>query len=98
MGSGCTGKIVITKKLRSFAPPSVLPDIDMTGKERTPIAGEIPNPVNPPPGCHFHPRCPLRFEPCDKVRPLLKPYGQNWAACHALEEGRAEQDTKSGLA
>jgi peptide/nickel transport system ATP-binding protein len=65
-----------------------VPDIDMTGKERTPIAGEIPNPVNPPPGCHFHPRCPLRFEPCDKVRPLLKPYGQNWAACHALEEGR----------
>jgi peptide/nickel transport system ATP-binding protein len=65
-----------------------VPDIDMTGKERTPIAGEIPNPVNPPPGCHFHPRCPLRFEPCDKVRPLLKAYGQSRAACHALEEGR----------
>jgi peptide/nickel transport system ATP-binding protein len=66
-----------------------VPDIDMTGKERTPIAGEIPNPVNPPPGCHFHPRCPLRFEQCDKVRPLLKAYGQSRAACHALEEGRA---------
>jgi peptide/nickel transport system ATP-binding protein len=65
-----------------------VPDIDMTGKERTPIAGEIPNPVNPPPGCHFHPRCPLRFEPCDKVRPPLKEYGQSRAACHALEEGR----------
>jgi peptide/nickel transport system ATP-binding protein len=66
-----------------------VPDIDMTGKDRTPIAGEIPNPVNPPPGCHFHPRCPLRFEPCDKVRPLLREYGQSRAACHALEEGRA---------
>ncbi|MDN5925828.1 MAG: ATP-binding cassette domain-containing protein [Hyphomicrobiales bacterium] len=65
-----------------------VPDIDMTGRERTPIAGEIPNPVNPPPGCHFHPRCPLRFEPCDKVRPPLKEYGQSRAACHALEEGR----------
>jgi peptide/nickel transport system ATP-binding protein len=65
-----------------------VPDIDMTGKERTPIAGEIPNPVNPPPGCHFHPRCPLRFEPCDKVRPPLKQYGESRAACHALEEGR----------
>jgi peptide/nickel transport system ATP-binding protein len=64
-----------------------VPDIDMTGKERTPIAGEIPNPVNPPPGCHFHPRCPLRFGPCDKVRPPLKEYGQSRAACHALEEG-----------
>jgi oligopeptide/dipeptide ABC transporter ATP-binding protein len=66
-----------------------VPDIDMTGKERTPIAGEIPNPVNPPPGCHFHPRCPLRFGPCDKVRPPLKEYGQSRAACHALEEGQA---------
>ncbi|WP_311031838.1 ABC transporter ATP-binding protein [Mesorhizobium koreense] len=65
-----------------------VPDIDMTGKERTPIAGEIPNPVNPPPGCHFHPRCPFRFEPCDKVRPPLKEYGQSRAACHALEERR----------
>jgi peptide/nickel transport system ATP-binding protein len=65
-----------------------VPDIDMTGKDRTPIAGEIPNPVNPPPGCHFHPRCPLRFEPCDKVRPPLREYGQSRAACHALEEGR----------
>jgi peptide/nickel transport system ATP-binding protein len=65
-----------------------VPDIDMTGRERTPIAGEIPNPVNPPPGCHFHPRCPLRFEPCDKIRPPLKEYGQSRAACHALEEGQ----------
>jgi peptide/nickel transport system ATP-binding protein len=65
-----------------------VPDIDMMGKERVPIAGEIPNPVNPPPGCHFHPRCPLRFEPCDKVRPTLEEYGQTRAACHALKEGR----------
>jgi len=61
-----------------------VPDIDMTGKERIPIAGEIPNPVNPPPGCHFHPRCPLRFDPCDKIRPPLEPYGMSLAACHAL--------------
>jgi peptide/nickel transport system ATP-binding protein len=62
-----------------------VPDIDMTGKERIPIAGEIPNPVNPPPGCHFHPRCPLRFDPCDKVRPPLEPHGASLAACHALD-------------
>jgi peptide/nickel transport system ATP-binding protein len=62
-----------------------VPDIEMTGKERIPIAGEIPNPVNPPPGCHFHPRCPLRFDPCDKVRPPLEPHGTSLAACHALD-------------
>ncbi|MGN6584269.1 MAG: ABC transporter ATP-binding protein [Rhizobiaceae bacterium] len=62
-----------------------VPDIDMTGKERIPIAGEIPNPVNPPAGCHFHPRCPLRFDPCDKIRPPLDPHGTSLAACHALD-------------
>jgi peptide/nickel transport system ATP-binding protein len=62
-----------------------VPDIEMTGKERIPIAGEIPNPVNPPPGCHFHPRCPLRFDPCDKIRPPLEPHGASLAACHALD-------------
>jgi len=63
-----------------------VPDLDMTGKERIPIAGEIPNPVNPPPGCHFHPRCPLRFDPCDKKRPPLEPHGASLAACHALAD------------
>ena len=37
-----------------------VPDLSMTGKSRTAVAGEVPNPLDPPPGCAFHPRCPAR--------------------------------------
>jgi len=37
-----------------------------------PIKGEVPSPIDIPPGCPFHPRCPKRFEPCDKIVPVLK--------------------------
>jgi peptide/nickel transport system ATP-binding protein len=36
-----------------------------------PIPGTVPNLIFPPPGCRFHPRCPYRFDPCDKKRPPL---------------------------
>jgi peptide/nickel transport system ATP-binding protein len=35
-----------------------IPDLEMSGRARTPVAGEVPSPLNPPPGCSFHPRCP----------------------------------------
>jgi oligopeptide/dipeptide ABC transporter ATP-binding protein len=38
---------------------------------RVPLKGELPDATNVPPGCRFHPRCPKRFEPCDKVDPPL---------------------------
>ena len=41
-----------------------LPDLAMSGRPRRPIEGEIPNPIAPPTGCAFHPRCPWAFEPC----------------------------------
>ena len=59
-------------------------------KERIVLTGELPSPINPPPGCTFHPRCPWRFEPCPHVEPAFKPYGATWAACHAVDEGRIE--------
>jgi len=65
-----------------------VPDIEMTGRERLPIAGETPNPITPPPGCHFHPRCPFAFDRCRVEAPLLKPVAAgHLAACHAVEEG-----------
>jgi oligopeptide/dipeptide ABC transporter ATP-binding protein len=65
-----------------------VPDIDMTGRERVPIAGENPNPINPPPGCHFHPRCPLAFERCRVEAPALLPVANGHAvACHAVAGG-----------
>jgi len=45
--------------------------------------GEPPNPINPPPGCRFHPRCPKRFDPCDKEEPVLKEVESNhYIACY----------------
>jgi peptide/nickel transport system ATP-binding protein len=62
-----------------------VPDIDMTGRERVPIAGENPNPISPPPGCHFHPRCPLAFDRCRVEAPLLEAVSAGHAvACHAV--------------
>ncbi|HIE22841.1 MAG TPA: ABC transporter ATP-binding protein [Candidatus Korarchaeota archaeon] len=52
-----------------------------------PIIGEVPSAVNIPPGCRFHPRCPYRFEPCDKEEPeLLEVEPGHYAACHLLKK------------
>ncbi|MFY3846680.1 ABC transporter ATP-binding protein, partial [Achromobacter xylosoxidans] len=47
-----------------------IPDIDGTGKPRTAVAGEVPNPLNPPSGCTFHPRCPHANERCRGEAPV----------------------------
>jgi peptide/nickel transport system ATP-binding protein len=61
-----------------------VPDLAMSGKARTPVAGEVPNPLAPPPGCAFHPRCPHANERCRVETPKFL----NGVACHAVEEGR----------
>jgi peptide/nickel transport system ATP-binding protein len=66
-----------------------IPDIHMTGRARTPVQGEVPNPLNPPSGCSFHPRCPLANARCQAERPALLEIGGVRVACHAVEEGRA---------
>ncbi len=65
-----------------------VPDLDLTGRRRKPVEGEIPNPINPPSGCPFHPRCPYAFERCRAERPVLAASGPAFVACHAIEEGR----------
>lgn len=65
-----------------------LPDLAMSGRPRQPIQGEIPNPISPPPGCAFHPRCPHAYEPCRTDVPPLVERGDVAAACHAIEAGR----------
>ncbi|HVF62831.1 MAG TPA: oligopeptide/dipeptide ABC transporter ATP-binding protein [Casimicrobiaceae bacterium] len=66
-----------------------VPDISMTGKSRIAVAGEVPNPLDPPPGCTFHPRCPYANDRCRREVPKLKPVeGGGDAACHGVEEGR----------
>jgi peptide/nickel transport system ATP-binding protein len=65
-----------------------IPDIRMTGRARTPVQGEVPNPLNPPSGCAFHPRCPYANARCSAERPALKDFQGIRVACHAVEEGR----------
>ncbi|MGY4830753.1 ABC transporter ATP-binding protein [Sphaerotilaceae bacterium SBD11-9] len=65
-----------------------IPDIDMSGRTRTPVQGEVPNPLNPPAGCSFHPRCPHANERCRAQRPALFEFKGVQVACHAVEEGR----------
>jgi peptide/nickel transport system ATP-binding protein len=66
-----------------------VPDLDMTGRQRQMVAGEIPNPINPPTGCTFHPRCPLVHDRCKREEPIAI----NGVACHAVNT-----DAKSVLA
>ncbi|MXN65242.1 ATP-binding cassette domain-containing protein [Stappia sp. GBMRC 2046] len=66
-----------------------IPDLEMSGRPRKAVEGEIPNPITPPPGCAFHPRCPLANERCKRELPLFMGAGETGVACHAVEEGRA---------
>ena len=66
-----------------------IPDLDMTGRQRIPVGGEVPSPISPPSGCPFHPRCPLANERCRVEVPLHTRDGDVLVACHAIEEGRA---------
>ena len=64
-----------------------IPDLEMVGRARTPVGGEVPSPIAPPPGCAFHPRCPLAREKCRSVRPETARAGEVEVACHAVAEG-----------
>ncbi|MFC4165814.1 ABC transporter ATP-binding protein [Teichococcus aestuarii] len=68
-----------------------IPDLDMTGRERIPVGGEVPSPISPPSGCAFNPRCPLANDRCRRERPEMTPVGATLVACHAVEEGRDRQ-------
>jgi len=64
---------------------SAVPVPDPTAKkERLRLEGDIPNPINPPSGCHFHTRCPMRELPlCSTEKPELKQTSDgHWVACH----------------
>jgi peptide/nickel transport system ATP-binding protein len=66
-----------------------IPDLGMTGRQRVPVGGEVPNPISPPSGCAFHPRCPFANDRCKVEAPASKAIGADvTVACHAVEEGR----------
>ena len=66
-----------------------VPDLAMSGRPRKMIEGEIPNPIDPPTGCAFHPRCPLADAGCKASVPRFATTDLHSVACHAVEQGRA---------
>ena len=68
-----------TEALLSAVP---VPDPDYEA-ERIILQGDVPSPVNPPPGCYFHPRCPYAKDICSQAAPEFQDYGaHHFAACH----------------
>ena len=92
------GKIVeIASRDKLFTTPrhpytkmllGAIPDMSGSGKRRVQVAGEVPNPLNPPSGCTFHPRCPLANDRCKREIPELLELQGIQIACHAVAEGR----------
>jgi peptide/nickel transport system ATP-binding protein len=64
-----------------------IPRLDARHRTFTPVRGEIPSPLAPPSGCHFHPRCPHAMPRCAAERPALREIAPGrWSACHLNDE------------
>ncbi len=59
-----------------------VPDLEQIGRDRIPVQGEVPSPINPPSGCTFHPRCPLATEICTREVPAF----DGSVACHVAQD------------
>ncbi len=66
-----------------------VPDLTGSGRRRKPVTGEIPNPIDPPPGCRFHPRFPLVIARCRAEVPQPRPTPTGQAACHLAGQSAA---------
>ena len=87
-----------TKALISAVP---VPDPEIESKrERIILAGDVPSPINPPSGCHFHTRCPYAIDDCKRIVPQLveiKP--QHFSACIRInpKKPNIDENATSGL-
>jgi oligopeptide transport system ATP-binding protein len=79
-----------TKALLSAVP---IPDpVIEKRRERIILPGDVPSPINPPSGCHFHTRCPYAMEVCRQVDPVFSDQGNgHYVACHLFANSGAEQ-------
>lgn len=81
-----------TKALFESVP---IPDPDAK-KGFKPLTGEVPNPMDPPKGCHFHPRCPFAFDRCQIEQPKLDDIGEgHLVSCFLYREGETGVDFES---
>ena len=78
---------------------SAVPSLETDGRDEALIDGEIPSPIDPPTGCHFHPRCPAVMPRCKVERPEFKEFELGRiAACHLLEiEAPSSSETLAHL-
>ena len=73
-----------------------VPDPELR-RQRIILQGDVPSPVNPPRGCHFHPRCPEAMGVCARLEPPLIQVGEgHFAACHRRDPGFADRDDLPG--
>lgn len=63
-----------------------IPNFDFDTRDRQPVQGEVPNPIHPPSGCTFHPRCPFAEARCQTERPQIRKIGDAEVACHLAEQ------------
>lgn len=73
-----------------------VPRLERRAVTATPIRGEIPSPISPPSGCHFHPRCPYATAQCRAERPKLRQVGaERRVACHLVDADGAPPNDQS---
>ena len=69
--------------------PAADPSVRTEGRRKTIVIGDVPSPLDPPKGCHFHPRCPMATDRCREAYPPLREVAPGrLAACWAVAEGR----------
>jgi len=76
-----------TEALLSAVP---IPKYGARNRKRVILTGDVPSPINPPPGCHFHTRCPYAFTRCrHEAPPLREAAPDHWVSCHLHDGGVA---------
>ncbi len=72
-----------------------IPDVEHPNRERGPMSGEVPSPIDPPPGCAFHPRCSLAQAQCRQQTPSLRAVAERHVACGVIAPDQASPTATS---
>jgi peptide/nickel transport system ATP-binding protein len=88
-------KRVLTRPVHPYtrALRAAVPELSETLPQPRVERADPPDPADPPPGCRFHPRCPMAVDRCRTERPVLREVGGRLVACHRAEDSLAEVGT-----